>query len=197
MVPQSIPKDRRLERVVRMIARDYGNYCQRSEVSFQLANSRKLPSKATDEIRNALDHLMEACGSVFGIKPRRSHRRAGPTSVPLEVARCRRHLVCAQYYCLLYSIELRTKHINKLLKPPFKKTSTDVQRYRKEFEKLLIKANRVRKPLEQPNLTAKQAMSEIRKLKISNARLDTSLNRLDKIYSSILGQDDGKVLLSS
>jgi hypothetical protein len=180
-----------------MIARDYGTYCQRSEINFQLTNNRDLPAKAADEVRNALDHYTRACSIVFGLKERKGAKQQPPTSVPLEVARCRRHLVGAQYFCLCHSIELRTKHIQKLLRSPLRGRSPQVERYSKEFLKLdEIGKRQGRKPSEKRNPTARQADQESAKGRDTNARLDRWLNRLDKIYSEILILYKGKVVVS-
>jgi hypothetical protein len=207
MSSRSIPPDRRLERVVRLIAHDYKNYCQRSEVAFQHSNNRALPSKAADEIRNALDHLMRAFRIVFASESQRSGsslasrsaKRPG-ANLALEAARCRRHLVGAQYWCLRFSIQERIKHIRKLLDSPMKGKNRHQQRYkkieqcRKQFTTINATWKPVREPSESRNLTVQQATREIKKMSDTNARLDLSLERLEKLHSRIQRQYKGLVV---
>jgi hypothetical protein len=203
MSARSGPFAEKLERIVRETAHDYENYRQRSEVAFRLSNNRALPARGLDEMRNALDHFMTACTLAFELKTRRNSlrhigavRQGKPTNIPLEIARCRRHIVAAQLQCLRYSLQERIKHIRRLLKSPVIRGNPQVVRYRREFEKIESTWKVIRSPSEKRNPTVGAANTEIKKLRTTNAHLDAKMEILDRIHSGINKHYKGKVGLS-
>jgi hypothetical protein len=196
--------------IIHALEHEYGNYKQRSEYAFRLSDNKTLAKAAVHEAWNAFDHFARAFARALKIesrsKRRRKKRPGQSKKIPandilwLEIERGKRHFVAAQFHCIRHAITSRISIIHSNLMEPIAVGRRDarIEKYRKAFlrreKNWKSGRNGVRPPLDQGSTTVRQAREEIKMIKKSNAKLDNTLDKLDKIYSSLTKRLRGVVV---
>src|ERR1044072_7385447 len=147
-----------MKKTVLAIEADYSAYLDRSEMAcmiadpFQLLDYKVLPAKAANEMRNAFDHFIRVSRRILAPTFRQRTRRKAnkgevqQIGVELDVARCRKHIVAAQFYCVRYSITRSVQESRALLKQVPRGKDSQVDRCRSRLKEIIGGRKSVRAP---------------------------------------------------
>jgi hypothetical protein len=198
--------------IIHALEHEYANYKQRSEYAFRLSNNKALAKAAVHEAWNAFDHFARAFQRALKLESRNNRQRRNRDrknkKIPrndilwLEIERGKRHFVAAQFHCIRHAIKSRIDTIRSDLKEPIAVGRRDprLEKYRSAFLKLEKKWKTghggVHRPSNTGSTSLRQAREEIKEIKKANAKLDTTLDKLDKIHSGLTKRSRGKLVVA-